>query len=336
MKKRLVVAINPLVSLLSGSIECAINSHYKAKDIAARVIEASLQNQSLEAMYKLTQCLSADRVLEKMHAILKEEIQRLMRKSNKKVKLPKRVQIAMDFTEKQWYGNQHTLDSIGSKGGKQVRRYLELSSVAPALFLNALLVNQLNNNKLCLVEQLLDDFKQNYRKTKIELLLIDRGFFTKAVVKLLAERRIPFILPAVKNKAIKKLIEQYEQGEIPGKIKYQFGETWVHLLFLKVDDKVLVYMTNTSKIRLQVHRCYSKRWQIETNFREQNQFSLKTKSTDFTLRYLVFVIAGLLFNAWQMRRLSECIESYLFKQEVLRDLRADYRNRVLSIYEPPA
>lgn len=309
------IAINSLVALLTTFFVCGKNATYKAKDFAYRLIQSALENQSLEAMSKLTGYLSADRVLDKIHEITNEKINKLIEKVNRNLKLPKKVILAIDFHDREYYGDKNHSWIIGSKGGKYVRRVIELSIVKLALFINAFLVNQLTNNKVKLIKQLIDGFYKLF-DSKIELLLVDRAFFTKAVVNYLIENKIKFIMPAVKNKAILPLAEQFRKGWLPNKIEYQFGKQKIALLFLKVNGKVLVYATNTRYRPLKAHLLYRKRWQIETNFREQNNFLFKTQTIDFTVGYFAFVLAGLLFNLWQLTRNGK-IESYLFKHELL-------------------
>lgn len=317
MKKRLGIAINPLVLLLEGFILCGSNSVYKACLIAARIIETAVQGLSFEALYQLNKCLSADRILEKIHSFSEEQIANLILKGTKELKLPKNIIAAIDFTEKEYYGDKNHLRVIGSKGGKYVQRFIELSIVKPALFINALIVDQFTNNKVKLMKKILDGFEYIYAKTKIELLLVDRGFFTKAVVKLLTERKIKFIMPAVKNKAILPLAEQFRNGWLPERIEYEFGETKIYLVFLKIEEDILVYATNTRYSPLKTHMLYRKRWQIETNFREQNQFLVRTTTKDFVGRYFLFVVAALLFNAWQIKRLSHTnLRGYVFRKEI--------------------
>jgi hypothetical protein len=321
MKKKCKIAINPLVLLIECLIVCGKNATYKAKDFAYRLIESGLENQSLEAKYQLTNYLSADRVLEKLHEIKYEQIQNLITKVNKNLKLPKRVILAIDFTDKIFYGCKELMDVIGTKGGNYARRFIEVSIVNPALFINAFPVNQLTNNKVKLVSQLIDGFNVLYKKTKVELLLLDRGFFTKAVVKYLVENKIRFIMPAVKNREIKYLVEACKNIKRGITLEYYFGETKVYLVFVRIEDEVLVYMTNVRFNPLKVYLLYKKRWQIETNFREQNNFEFKTKTLDFNARYFAFVLAGLLFNLWQLMRNGR-IQSYLFKQSLMNELKS--------------
>jgi len=316
MIKNRNININALVLSLANLISCGKNSVYKVADIAYRLIQAAIENQSLEAMYKLTKYLSADRMLDRLHNVSFEAISKLVEKKNKKMHLPKKVILALDFTEKSYYGDKNHPEVMGSKGGKYVRRFLEMSTVKPALFINALPVNQLTNDKKSLITELLDAFYERFKKTRIDLLLLDRGFFSKEVVTLLVKKNVKFIMPAVKNKAIARLIDLYKEGEIKDSICYQFGNTKVYLKFIKIEDDVLVYMTNTTKSPMTVHIAYKKRWQIETNFREQNKYLFKTNTKNFTIRYLAFVLAGLLFNLWQITRNKFIYkpESYIFKQ----------------------
>ena len=336
MKERCKLNINPLVLLIECLIICGRNATYKAKDFAYRLIESALENQILEAKYQLTKMLSADRVLEKLHTIKYEQIQNLVINVNRKLKLPKRVTLAIDWTDKIFYGSKKYADVIGTKGGKYARRFFEVSVVKPALFINAFPATMFTNNKVKQIAQLIDGFKAMYKKTKIELLLVDRGFFAKKVVKYLVENKIRFIMPAKKIGQIKWIAEacMLEKNSIT--LDYMFGETKVYLVFIKIDDEVLVYMTNTKFNPLKVHLLYKKRWQIETNFREQNKFEFKTQTLDFNARYFDFILAGLLFNLWQLTRKGK-VQSYLFKQALMNELKSLLCKIIrLEDYEPVA
>jgi len=336
MKERCKININPLVLLIACLIKCGNNATYKAKDFAYRLIESALENVSLEAKYLLTDFLSADRVLDKLHEVKYEQIQNLVINVNKKIKLPKKVTLAIDWTDKIFYGCKKYADVIGTKGGKYARRFYELSIVNPALFINAFPANMFTNNKVKQIAQLIDGFKAMYNKTKIDLLLVDRGFYAIAVVKYLVENKIRFIMPAKKIGQIKYVIEACMFLKKNMTIDYQFGNIKVYIVFVKIDDEVLVYMTNTKYNPLKIHLLYKKRWQIETNFREQNKFEFKTQTLDFNARYFAFILAGLLFNLWQLMRNGK-IQGYLFKQALMNELKSLlYKIIRLEDYEPVA
>ena len=313
-KKRLELALNPLVALLEAFIVCGKNATYSAYLIAARIIETAVQGHSFEALYELTSRLSPDRVLEKAHAFSEDAVASLIQRGTKTLQLPRKVIAAFDFHDREFYGAEHR-EAIGAKEGKYVQRFLELSLVKPVRFVSALMVDQFTNDKVKLMSVLLDGFKRLYPKTTVELLLVDRGFFAKAVVQLLRERKQAFIMPAVKNKRVKKLIEQFVAGEIGARVEYRFGTAEVYLLFLQMEGEVLTYITNTKHRALKAHVLYKKRWQIETNFREQNQFLFRTTTRNFVVRYLAFAIAGLLFNAWQLQRTrGNVVRGYVFRE----------------------
>lgn len=336
MKERYELPINPLVLLIASLIECGRNAKYKAKDFAYRLIESALENQSLEASYQLTKILSADRVLGKLHEIKFEQIQSLVMNVNKKIKLPKKVTLAIDWTDKIFYGCKKYADVIGTKGGEYARRFYEVSIVKPALFINAFPANMFTNNKVKQITQLIDGFKAMYKKTEIEMLLLDRGFYAKKVVKYLVENKIRFIMPAKKIGQIKYMAQACLFLKQNVTLEYMFGETKVYLVFVKLDDEVLVYMTNTKFNPLKIHLLYKKRWQIETNFREQNNFEFKTCTLDFNARYFAFVLAGLLFNLWQLMRNGK-IQSYLFRQALTDEIKSLWCKIIrLEDYEPVA
>lgn len=319
--------INPLVSKISELFPCAKNSKYKSNDFACRLVDSALQNQSFEAMHKLEESFSADRMFSKLHEISGEQTENLMGNFNQKLKLPKKVNLAIDFHDKKFYGNKNHIEVMGSKGGNYVKKYIEVSLTEPKYFISAYPVNQLTNDKVKLLDKILDGFYEKY-KSKIGLVLIDREFFSKKVVEYFCNNNLKFIMPARKDPAIKKLVEEFKYGKIESKIRYKFGGYVVNLIFLKVEDDVYVFMTNTGYSPLKVALLYRKRWQIETNFREQNNFLFKTKTLNFTIRYFAFVLAGLLFNLWQISRDGK-IESYLFKKKLKEIILIEFSGLVI-------
>lgn len=87
-------------------------------------------------------------------------------------------------------------------------------------------------------------------------------------------------------------------------------------------------MTNSKYSVLKTAILYRKRWQIETNFREQNKFMFKTKTLDFSVRYFAFILSGLLLNLWQESRNGR-IESYLFKKRLVKLIVEDFSELVI-------
>lgn len=299
---------------------------YKSKDIACRLINSAIENQSLEAMYKLKENLSADRMLNKLHEVSKDKVETLMKSFNSKLKLPKKVNLAIDFTDKLFYGNKNNFEIMGCRKN-YVKRYIEVSLTNPKYFISAYSVNQFNNFKVKLINKILDGFYENY-KSEIGLILVDRGFYSKEIVEYFCSNNLNFIMPAKKDSRIKKLIERFLKGEIESKVRYKFGDSFVNLLFLKVEDKAHVFMTNANFSVLKTAILYRKRWQIETNFREQNNFLFKTKTLDFDVRYFAFVLSGLLLNLWHELRDGK-MESYVFKKKLKKLILIEFSELII-------
>ena len=71
------------------------------------------------------------------------------------------------------------------------------------------------------------------------------------MIKLLESMGISFIMPAVRNERIKRLLDEYAKGNIPSVIEYEMGSK-VYLVIArkngskedKPDDKFIAFVTN--------------------------------------------------------------------------------------------
>jgi len=84
------------------------------------------------------------------------------------------------------------------------------------------------------------------------LLMINRGFFKTEMIKLLENMGINFIMPAVRNERIKRMLNEFIKGKIPSVIEYEMGSK-VYLVIAKnngsreedkSDDKFIAFVTN--------------------------------------------------------------------------------------------
>ena len=313
--------LNLLVECLNQFFKIGLNSKYKSENYSKRVIETCIKNTSFEEEHKKSKIISSDSILSYLHKLTFDKIQNLIEKINSKIKLKRKVILVIDFSDKVFYGDKNNSNTIGSKGGKQVLRFIQLSSCSPNYFLNSFKVNPFTNNKKLLLNALISNFKATFSKTKIDLVLLDRGFFSKEVVNYFCLNNLDFLMPAVKNKQIKSLISTFLEGKSPSKIKYKFGLNLVNLYFIKNDNDAYVFITNKNTTVSKICKLYKLRWNIETNFREQNNFTFKTKTLNFMIRYFNFVLGGLLMNLWKLYRLVlSGFESYLFKIEILNKI----------------
>ena len=137
--------INLLVCELEKLLSFGRTSKYQKFDYSRRIVETSIQNRSFEESFKMSKKLTADSVFNQIHKISFLDIQKLIDKILQKIKLPRSVDLAIDYTEKPFYGNRNNIDIIGSKNGKYVRKYIQLSTCKPNYFINCFRINCFTN-----------------------------------------------------------------------------------------------------------------------------------------------------------------------------------------------
>ena len=113
--------------------------------------------------------------------------------------LSRRVTVAIDYTDKPYYGDSNDPGVIKTRhqhGTNYCFRYITLSVVIgdAKITLNALPVNPLSD-KTKLVDKLLTEAKRMH--IRINLVLLDRSFFTQQIVKIMDKHRLRFMFPVI-------------------------------------------------------------------------------------------------------------------------------------------
>jgi len=173
------------------------------------------------------------------------------------------------------------------------------------------------SDKAKLVDRVLTEAKGMIR---INLVLLDRGFFTKDVIKVLEEHHLRFLFPVPKNKLVKQMIrEAHKSKNFVAKYGFKQGKKVVGFFtiffILNPDSKERtiwkryhVFGTNlpvTNNNRLIFAEIYRKRWNIETSFRvEKHEFLVQTTSKSCKFRLFLFLVAVVLYDFWMILRLK--------------------------------
>lgn len=166
-----------------------------------------------------------------------------------------------------------------------------------------------------IVSKLLDDRAR--RGIRAALTLLDRGFFTVAVMKAFAKRGQLFVMGATRTAAVKRAVDEYIAGArgaisrctirskkdsfeftlvIVEKIEVNDGkEETVHVLYAtNLPDKVL------RAPGFDIDELYDKRWDIETHYRKLEEVRPRTVSRDHGSRTFFFFMGAVLLNMWAM------------------------------------
>jgi hypothetical protein len=216
--------------------------------------------------------------------------------------LGKRVWIAIDFHDREYYGkpNKCTRGSKPKNGTAVFYSYATASIVQDGC---RLMITQLPylplDEKAEVVKRLLNECQKLVR---VEIALFDRGFFCENVIALLEARRLKYVMPGVRNKRVKKI--ELQVKHFPSTMDYELKGQLVKLVFIQVKKEqalqTLVFCTNLLCWRNKLAEYYSKRWGIETSYRCVEDFAAKTCSTNSVVRLFLFYFAIALYNAWVM------------------------------------
>ena len=224
-----------------------------------------------------------------------------------------RVVLALDTTQELYYGKNGKLNVRQvkhEKGTTEAFTYLVLSIVEPKpLPLMALSYKQ-GDDLTALVKELLEYARK--LPLVIELVLFDRGFYIWDLIAYLSSERIKYLIFVPQNKAMKKYISQtklissYEHIRKYNKYRtWNVGKTKIVIIKDLIQNKESYYWCFATNLKQSIHLIYKykQRWQIETDFRVQDEARIKTKSNIALIRYFYFVTSLILLANWEVNRI---------------------------------
>ena len=136
----------------------------------------------------------------------------------------------------------------------------------------------------------------------IRFAVFDRGFYIGELIDYLETKRIRYLIlvPEKKGK-IKEYVEQTDEwGKFRHKLVYSKKKSkWqpkTTIVICKgIGEFAWIFATNISfKTRVEYIWYYKRRWQIETNYRVEDEAKIKSKSSDYMIRYFYFLVSLLL------------------------------------------
>ncbi len=145
--------------------------------------------------------------------------------------------------------------------------------------------------------------------------MLDRGFFTVAVMQAFADRGLHFIMGAVRTAAVKKALDEYIAGTRKaisectirsGKKSFTFTLCIVEKTEVKKGKEKKVYVLYATNLPdavvhapgFNIDELYGKRWDIESNYRKVEEVRLRTVSRDHSARTFFFFMSPVFLNMW--------------------------------------
>ena len=235
-----------------------------------------------------------------------------------------KVALSIDLTKELYFGKNGRLNVRqvkNEKGTTEAFTYLVLSVVEPKpLPLMAISYKQ-GDDLTVKTEELL-----NYAKTLpfiIDVVLFDRGFYIWDLISYLSSEKIRYLIFVPQNKAMKKYIAQttlfasFEHVRKYNKNKSCFiGRTKIVVIKDSIKNRKDYYWCFATNLKSSLYLIakYKQRWQIETDFRVQDEARVKTKSNYAIVRYFYFLTSLILLANWEVDRLyhpERCFKRYL-------------------------
>jgi hypothetical protein len=322
----------------------AKNSIYNSRDINHCLIQLSLSEGYAESgLADLSEkCDLKNRVptgrtfLGRIERVEETQIREALTKSNDQVLqiaksyglFRRKAVVAIDYTRDLFYGNPNAKNVIGGKHEKGTTWGYSYASIdvveaGRRLTLYMMTINQFTE-KAQAVEKLINEAKA--RGIHIDLVLLDRAFFTVDVITTLLRLRVYFIIPAIKNDKVKEAILNFDKEE-PAK-RFTLGDQRKNASFnlaiyprplehlrkkkkLSLYDLYFGFATNlprslASELPMFIPSEYRRRWGIETGYRVQDNVQAKTTSRKYVVRLLYHLTSVLLYNVWNYANLLLC------------------------------
>lgn len=307
------------MSTIKTFVNSCINNFGKLRvkvfEIIKSIIEAGRTNSYVETYSNKADTLHRH-IKENSEIDLKKAFEFNTRKAIGRIGLG-RVIIAFDVTEELYFGDNGKLNVRQIKhqnGTDEAFSYLVLNIVKPRpLPLMAVPYKQ-GDDITSLIKELIE-YARSLRII-IECVLFDRGFYIGDLISYLSSVNMKYLILVPENKAMKKYINQTDSlrsfDHLIGYNKYK--STWTaETKVVIIRDKYFnekekrykkfywCFATNLQS-SFNLVRIYKQRWQIETDFRVQDEARIKSKSNISIVRYFYFLMSLILMESWEVNR----------------------------------
>jgi hypothetical protein len=309
------------MSIIKRFIESSINSLGKLRvevnEVLKGVIEAGRTNSYVETISNKADTLHRH-IKDNSEKDLKRAFEFNTRNAIGRMGLGK-VVLAFDITEELYFGENGGLNVRQVKpgnGADEAFSYLVLNIIKPRpLPLMAIPYKQ-GDDITDLIKELIE-YARSLRII-IECVLFDRGFYIGDLISYLSSINMKYLIFVPENKAMKKYILQTNClrsfNHLIGYNKYK--STWkAETKIVIIKDKYFHKKENKWKIfywcfatnlqsSFNLIKIYKQRWQIETDFRVQDEARIKSKSNIPIVRYFYFLTSLILMGSWEVNRIE--------------------------------
>ena len=237
---------------------------------------------------------------------------------SKKLKLnEKKIMLAFDYTDEDFYGDVQGFDIHGWTRKNAVTgkfKFLTCSIISDEIPEKIPLISmpiRMGHYKSSVILDCLSKIKNFVGD--IKLILFDRGFYDKDLMYELTKMNYPYLIFVPKHQDKQSILYPLEAGDEIAiynefKVNKNFGNhrgenilSFLKQIYDPRSEKNYdwVFATNVEELLLEnLVIIYKKRWRIETQFRVQDEARIKCKSKDMKIRYFLFMFEQMLQTIW--------------------------------------
>ncbi len=221
----------------------------------------------------------------------------------------RKVDIAFDEHDIEFYGKgvPHVVSGKSKNGTSRFFRFLTCSIVTAG---KRFIIDIQPVSPFTRLEDLIDKSLLKIKgKIKIDVAYLDRGFDRPKIINVLKKHKVNFVMPKVRSPTVKAWFEKTEGAKAHVVKDFQIGKgknsATVNLVLVNDEDGVKrAFICNfpiAEPIAYRLYLMYSKRWGIETSYRNlDHDFKPRTTSKNYLVRLFYFVFSCFLYNLWVM------------------------------------
>ena len=347
-------------------ISMAGNCTYTKKNIINTVVFSVSNNNFIEYSSKRLRdkkgfCPSSDAVFYHLNkldentvfSVFQQVNQTLLKQAEEHNVFNRAVWCGLDKHKIPWFGKKkdgHVLGMERVRGTNFGHGYASIECVnsGKRFTLSALPLNQFTTKKK-IIAHLVNEARKHI---DISRLFLDREFFNIESINVLKELSAPFVIPAIRNKKINRMIQEFKQKcqkSSPYEERYTLireytlkkgrdSATFTLVIIVESPERfdgewnMFAYATNipvTKDNALELADSYRSRWGIETGYRVKEEVRGKTCSRNYAIRLFLQLLSILLYNLWQLCNVTFsiamcwCKEGYVIILEEFKDIISD-------------
>jgi len=240
-------------------------------------------------------------------------------KQNYKLLNRRKVDIAYDIHKIPYYGDKndpYVVEGKHERGTTHFYQFLTCSIVVAGqrFTIDAVPIHKLDNIH-DLIGKSLERVKQ---KVHINKAYLDRGFDKPKIINVIKSHKVNFIMPKIRSDTVKAWMRKSEECKARVIEDFEIGKKDVAVVnLILVDDEEGIkraFITNfhiPEQLAHYLYSWYSKRWGIETGYRQfDHDFKAKTTTKNYHIRLFYFLFSVCLYNLWVLVNICVSLSLY--------------------------